>query len=183
MMPVGPLMIEHRLIERMVKQLQEELNCIERMKTVDPVFVDTAVDFFRFYADRCHHGKEEDILFAALASKPLADEHRETMDRLVEEHVFARRTVGQLLLDKDRFLSGKQDALSDIRKGIQALLDLYPKHIEREDKHFFLPVMDYLSIEEQEEMLHRFAEFDRKLIRERYRTVLEELEERRERKS
>ena len=33
---------------------------------VDPVFIDTAVDFIRTYADRCHHGKEEDLLFKAL---------------------------------------------------------------------------------------------------------------------
>ena len=36
---------------------------------VDPVFIDTAVDFIHTYADRCHHGKEEDILFKALAAK------------------------------------------------------------------------------------------------------------------
>lgn len=58
MMPAGPLMIEHRLIERMVRQLQEELNRIDKRNSVDAVFIDSAVDFFRFYTDRCHHGKE-----------------------------------------------------------------------------------------------------------------------------
>jgi len=179
MMPVGPLMIEHRLIERMVALLRAELKRIEKQGKVDPSFVDTAVDFFRFYADRCHHGKEEDILFAELASKPLSDEHRATMDTLVEQHVFARRTVGQLLLDKDRLVAGDRKAIESIRKGIRALLDLYPHHIEMEDKQFFLPCMEYFSADEREEMMHRFADFDRKLIRERYRILIEELEEQR----
>ena len=81
MQPIGPLMIEHRLIERMFTLMQREWQRItENMAVdpefhfVDPVFIDTAVDFIRTYADRCHHGKEEEILFAALQKKELAPE-------------------------------------------------------------------------------------------------------------
>jgi len=80
MQPIGPLMIEHRLIERMIGLMSQELERIRNniavdpeFAFVDPVFIDTAVDFLRIYADRCHHGKEEDILFAELAAKDLAD--------------------------------------------------------------------------------------------------------------
>ena len=59
----GPLMIEHRLIERMLSVIKNVLGKIESENKVDPVLVDTAVDFIRIYADRTHHGKEEDILF------------------------------------------------------------------------------------------------------------------------
>lgn len=59
----GPLMIEHRLIERMISIIKDVLRQIESTQKVDPVFVDTAVDFIRNYADRTHHGKEEGILF------------------------------------------------------------------------------------------------------------------------
>lgn len=72
MMPIGPLMIEHRLIERMVKTIKGELRKISEENEVNVIFIDTAVDFFRTYADRCHHGKEEDILFRDLAKKPLS---------------------------------------------------------------------------------------------------------------
>jgi len=36
-------------------------NEIEKMKNFNkasPLFIDTAVDFFRMYADRTHHGKK-----------------------------------------------------------------------------------------------------------------------------
>ncbi len=56
-------MIEHRLIERMISVIQGVLAKIESRHKVDPVFVDIAVDFIRVYADRTHHGKEEDIFF------------------------------------------------------------------------------------------------------------------------
>jgi len=51
------------------------------------------VDFFRIYADRCHHGKEEDILFRELVKKPLSTEERNVLAELVDEHVQGRALV------------------------------------------------------------------------------------------
>lgn len=62
-MPIGPLMKKHRLIERMIALMERELFRLKDGKEMDPVFIDVAADFIRTYADRCHHGKEEDILF------------------------------------------------------------------------------------------------------------------------
>ncbi len=59
----GPLMIEHRLIERMIAKIQDMIAQVEQAQEINPLFVDIAVDFIRSYADRTHHGKEEDILF------------------------------------------------------------------------------------------------------------------------
>jgi hemerythrin-like domain-containing protein len=63
MNPIGPLMWEHRLIEKMLRLFDGEIRKINELDRVDTVFIDTAVDFIRIYADRTHHGKEEDILF------------------------------------------------------------------------------------------------------------------------
>jgi hemerythrin-like domain-containing protein len=71
----GPLMIEHRLIEGMIAVIQRRLDRAAQAQSIDPSFVDTAVDFIRVYADRTHHGKEEDILFRTLRQKGLSDEH------------------------------------------------------------------------------------------------------------
>ncbi len=67
--PVAPLMIEHRLVERMIAVIKEEAAGIGLKNKVDPVLIDTAVGFIRTYADRTHHGKEEEILFRDLAQK------------------------------------------------------------------------------------------------------------------
>jgi hemerythrin-like domain-containing protein len=177
MKPIGPLMREHRLIERMVKQLEAELGRINANQRCEPSFIDIAVDFFRTYADRTHHGKEEDILFAALAGKRLAEEHQETMEGLIADHAFARKTVGRLVAAKEKYVSGSTASLTDITDCITELVKLYPRHIEKEDEHFFYPSMEYFSRQEQDEMLDRFWEFDRAVIHIRYQQVLAELEE------
>ncbi len=175
MMPAGPLMIEHRLIERMIKLLERETLTIEKEKKADPLFIETAVDFIRMYADRCHHGKEEDILFRDLEKIDLKQEHKKTMDELVEEHVQARDTVARLVDAKNRYVSGDKDAVTDIVKEMKWLVDFYPQHIIKEDKHFFLPVMEYFSAEEKDGMLNEFYEFDKILIHEKYKNVVEGL--------
>ncbi len=72
MMPVVPLMIGHRPIERMIRAIGRELIRIEETREIDPGFVDMTVDFIRTYTDSCHHGKEEDILFRDLKGKPMS---------------------------------------------------------------------------------------------------------------
>jgi len=72
-------MVEHRLIERMIAVIHRELGRMESENKVDPLFVDTAVDFVRTYADRTHHGKEEYILFRDLNKKDLSPHDRQVM--------------------------------------------------------------------------------------------------------
>jgi hemerythrin-like domain-containing protein len=176
MMPIGPLMIEHRLIERFVKPLESEcLRCKTEGKA-DPLFIDVAVDFFRTYADRTHHGKEEDILFRELAKKELSAEHETVMKELMEEHKTARKTVGELLEAKERYVKGESGATDDIVACLEKLTSLYPAHIEKEDNHFFLPVMNYFTKEEQAQMLRESEEFDANMIHEKYDGLVGNLE-------
>jgi hemerythrin-like domain-containing protein len=54
------------------------------------------VEFFHFYADKLHHGKEEDILFRTLDDKDLSLKHRGVMEELIEDHKWGRKTVERL---------------------------------------------------------------------------------------
>ena len=173
MMPVGPLMIEHRLIERMVKLMAGGLARMEEKRGVNIGFLSEAIDFIRTYADRCHHGKEEDILFRDLAAKPLSAEHKKVMNELVEEHISARKIVGRLADAKERFARTQKEGFQEIKTCLTELVEFYPAHIEKEDKRFFLPVMNYFTRQEKDEMLQEFWTFDKNLIHEKYRKMVE----------
>jgi hemerythrin-like domain-containing protein len=173
MKPIGPLMWEHRLIEQIVPLMEKEVDRIERTNVPDVDFIDTAVDFFRVYADRTHHGKEEDILFRDLAAKELSPDLAKIMSELTNEHVRARDLVGRLRKSREEYGKGESAASETIKACLIELSNLYPKHIEKEDKHFFYPILDYLSKEEQAAMLDEFNELDRKMIHAKYRDVIE----------
>lgn len=174
----APLMVEHRLIERMVSIIKDALVQIESTRKVDPLFVDTAVDFIRTYADRTHHGKEEDILFRNLNKRPLTAEDRCVMKELLEEHVFGRQTTKTLVEANTRYRNGDESALTEIVSKLQTLVGFYPKHIEKEDKIFFPASRSYFTDEEDQSMLEEFLEFDRKMIHEKYKSVVERAESR-----
>ncbi len=168
-------MIEHRLIERMLSVIQDTLAEVEKNRKIDPSFVDTAVDFMRIYADRTHHGKEEDILFRALNSKDLSDADRRIMNELLEEHVSGRSTTRTLVEANTRYKNGDTPALGDVVSCLHTLVDFYPRHIEKEDKVFFPASRLYFSEAEDRAMLDEFLDFDRKMIHEKYKSVVDNL--------
>jgi hemerythrin-like domain-containing protein len=173
----GPLMIEHRLIERMITIIQNRLTLAEKTQKIDPLFIDQAVDFIRTYADRTHHGKEEDVLFRDLKNKDLSDVDRRVMNELIEEHVFARSTTKALVEANTRYRNGDISVLEDIITYLQTLVNFYPIHIEKEDKVFFPASRAYFSEAEDQEMLREFLDFDQKMIHEKYTHVVDELKE------
>ncbi len=180
MMPIGPLMTEHRLIERMIARAGEELSTVRDKKQADERFVEDFIDFIRTYADRCHHGKEEDLLFAALEDKDLSAEHQNTLEELIGEHVYGREVLAKLETALKRLReertegeavkegNGHSVALGEIALNLEALVSFYPRHIDKEDGHFFIPSMEYFEESERDAMLEEMRTFDQKLIHEVY---------------
>jgi hemerythrin-like domain-containing protein len=97
------------------------------------------------------------------------------MEELVEEHKYARKTVGMLVDAKERYLKGENTS-QEVVVFLRELAHFYPIHIEKEDKHFFYPCMAYFTQEEQNKMLAEFYEFDRKMIHEKYGKVVNQIE-------
>lgn len=176
MQPIGPLMIEHRLIERMISLMAAEAAKIRSGQAPDAEFIRVAVDFVRTYADKLHHGKEENILFRDLAKKKLSAEHRRITDELIAEHVQGRENVRRLVEARDQYLRGDRGSAEAVAAQLEVLAKFYPAHIAKEDKHFFIPVMDYFSAAEQAVMLREFYEFDRKFVHVAYREIVSALD-------
>ncbi|MBD3259034.1 cation-binding protein [Candidatus Woesearchaeota archaeon] len=157
MKPYGPLMVEHRLIERMV-------GVLKKRKKIDDDLIKKTVDFFRNYADNRHHGKEEKILFKRLEKKDMTPGLKKIMKRLIKEHEQGRAIIKSL---------EKND--KDAKKLIKDLIKLYPPHIDTEDNDFFLPCMQYLSEKEQKKMVDEYKKVDKKYPESKYRKMVEQL--------
>jgi hemerythrin-like domain-containing protein len=175
-MPYIPLMKEHRLIERMVSAIKDQVRLMKIKKEANPVFIDLVVDFLRTYADRCHHGKEEEILFRALEKKNLSPEHKKIMEHLIDEHKFARKLTASMADANIRYVNGEKDALEMIVECMKHLVELYPHHISKEDHEFFIPVMEYFSEKELAEMVQKEYDFDRELIHQKYELQIAQIE-------
>jgi hemerythrin-like domain-containing protein len=101
------------------------------------------------------------------------------VEELIQEHAWAREATAGLVKAKEDYLLEKPGALDEFLEHLGKLVEFYPGHIEKEDKHFFIPCMAYFSDAEQADLLARMHEFDRMLIHEKYRGVVESMEQRR----
>jgi hemerythrin-like domain-containing protein len=174
MKPRGQLMIEHRLIEKLLAAAAERANGMTQ-ESYDPVLVDSIVDFIKTYADRTHHGKEEDILFRELSTKEVSGENLRVMNELIDEHKQARAKVGEITDLNGRYKSGDRNVVSRIKEIILWLAHFYPVHIGKEDKDFFPKSEKYFSAQELDKMVQDFWTFDRNMIHEKYQGLLESL--------
>jgi len=175
MKPIGPLMIEHMLIDRMITLLAQEHHRIIETGNIDYAFLDIGIHFFKTYVDKFHHGKEEAILFRELDEKPLSPKDRQILNELIEEHGRARKAVDGLEIAR-RQQNDKKLVITEITKHMGNLVKWYPVHMEKENKHFFIPSMNYLNEQEQVAMLEKSREFDRSFTQHRFVGIIMELE-------
>jgi hemerythrin-like domain-containing protein len=176
MKPIGILMREHRIIERMLALLGTEKESMKVTGKIHIDFLTATVDFFRMYSDKIHHGKEEDILFHRLSTKPLSIEHRRTISQLMDDHMTARSFIRTLDGARDRYIHNSPGAILEIIGTIERMQMLYTAHIETEDKHFFYPAMDYFSDEERAQMIQDFFEYDQTVNKEKYESMVKQSE-------
>jgi len=67
--PIEALMNEHRLIESVLDALEVYVDRLPPNSSSDFADLGRFTQFIRAFADACHHGKEEDILFATMVEK------------------------------------------------------------------------------------------------------------------
>jgi hemerythrin-like domain-containing protein len=178
MMPIGPLMIEHRLIEKVIALMEKAILRAEDASQIDPDLIQDFTHFIRFYADQCHHGKEEDILFKELGKKNISREHETIIGQLIEDHKWGRKTTSELASANEKYRKGDGNAFSEIMAKMKALIEFYPRHIHKEDRNFFEPVMGYFTREEKDAMLGEGYALDSKLLHEAYAEMVSGMEER-----
>lgn len=92
MKPTELLMQEHRVIEQVLDCLEIMAQRANAGDKLDVESAKQAIDFFGNFADKCHHGKEEDCLFPLLEEKGFSREQGPT-GVMLHEHEEGRRHV------------------------------------------------------------------------------------------
>lgn len=126
------LVAEHRLILRMLDQLEDRARRTALGTFRDYGFYLSAVDFIRSYADRFHHAKEEDVLFAALVENGMPAQHS-PVAAMLQEHELGRGYVAGMERAARRALAGEEGMDGEIAANALGYLGLLREHIAKED--------------------------------------------------
>ena len=84
MTPTEQLKEEHKAIKLALEILEKICQKIEAKDEVKQSDIEAMLEFIRTFADKCHHGKEEDLLFPALEETGLPREGGPTGMMLLE---------------------------------------------------------------------------------------------------
>jgi len=152
---------EHKLILRMVRILPMIQQGMEK-GNVDPEILLTVVDFFKVYADKSHHAKEEAALFPMLAKRgvrlkgcPIGTLHNEH-----DQGRILMRALGDAV---QRYMKGDSDAKKQIAECLKNAVGFYTDHIWKEDFLLFPMSLKVLNDADEEELRKEFISVDSKL--------------------
>lgn len=97
---------------------------------------DGVLEFLRVFADRCHHGKEEDILFPALEKAGMPRQNG-PIGVMLHEHVLGRGHIADMGTALDGLKAGKPGAAQDLTRAARAYVGLLTQHIAKENTVLF----------------------------------------------
>lgn len=127
---------EHRVIEQV-------LSCLEKMAKecsegggLDAERAKEAIDFFRGFADRCHHAKEEGQLFPVLERKGLGGDCG-PVAVMLREHELGRVYVGGMEASVEAAAGGNAEAAKWFAQHAEGYIALLREHIQKEDHCLF----------------------------------------------
>jgi hemerythrin-like domain-containing protein len=154
-MPPGPatadLRHEHEVILRALAVLERVGERLAAGRPVSDATVSELVELLRTFADRCHHGKEEEHLFPALRAKGAGD----ALPVFLDEHEEGR---GYL-----RTLAGAGSP-AERAAAARRYVGMLRGHIERENEVLF-PMADGLFTPEEHAALTRaYEDVERQVV-------------------
>lgn len=173
------LKAEHGLIKRVLHVVEAEVEAIDAGGAPRVELLRDVLSFGRGFAEACHHAKEEEVLFPALAAS--SDAIRKGPIRiLTSEHEAARHLMGELEGALNMLQRGDgATAISAARRSLFLYARLLRNHITKEEEIIFRLAEALLPAAEQARLAARFEEVERARgegAHERFHELVERLE-------
>jgi len=179
MKPTQELSQEHEAILLMITVLEKMAEKLGANETVDTTHLKKAVDFIKIFADKCHHGKEEDLLFPAM-EKAGIPRTGGPLGVMLRDHVEGRGYVTAMSEALPGLTKGDRQAAARFAENARNYGALLTQHIFKED-HILYPMADArLTAAQQSELAACFADVEENVIghgqHEEFHRLLKELE-------
>jgi hemerythrin-like domain-containing protein len=157
--PTETLMSEHRAIERALDALEVLAKNAENGGRPDRSDVARFAEFFALFADRLHHGKEEDLLFTELQRHGVPAQGG-PIAVMLHEHGIGRAYVRELReIGQGRGPIAAEE-LAKLERAALGYVDLLRSHIQKEDRVLFPMADRILDGPSMASLADRFHSFD-----------------------
>lgn len=179
MKPIDELREEHQAVRMTLRVLETLCQRLERPgETVDLQHIGQLLEFFSVFVDKCHHGKEEELLFPSLEAVGVPREGG-PIGVMLQEHQMGRDYVRKMSDAVSKLESSEVNArFTSLARGYINLLD---QHIHKEDNVLFPLAEERLSELKQSELSRGFERIETERIgvgrHEEFHRMLDHLQE------
>ncbi|XPS86566.1 hemerythrin family protein, putative oxygen carrier protein [Desulfosarcina variabilis str. Montpellier] len=176
---INELLTEHEAVRTTLRIIETIGQDIERTgKISNPDHVEQLLEFFTTFVDRCHHGKEEELLFPALEKVGISREGG-PVGVMLEEHQRGRNLVSKMKNEFARYRNGDGGATEKFKRHADDYIALLDFYIDKENKVLFPLAINHLPESDLSEMKHGFDQIESEKIgvgtHERFHQMLSEL--------
>jgi len=156
--PTQVLMAEHELILQALDALEKKVAAIQAGAAPDRTYFEKAVSFLRTFADKCHHGKEENLLFKRMAERGFPVQSGPLAVMLADHD--AGRAFIRGIADGAAKLGTDPVAAKQIVENARGYIDLLRAHIDKENNVLFPMADRALGAEDQAFLSKEFERFE-----------------------
>jgi hemerythrin-like domain-containing protein len=114
------------------------------------------LDFFRNFADRCHHSKEEKLLFVKMEERGMPVEGG-PIAVMLYEHDEGRRLTRTIAEALPLATNGDRRASAAVAQNLLAYVRFLRAHIHKEDNVLYPMADRLLTAEDQRELMEAFS--------------------------
>ena len=132
----GVLREEHQRILQVAQVLEDRLDGIMLAREPDFDVLEDCITFFRLFADACHHGKEEDLLFPELENAGLPG-NAGPIAVMLEEHRYGRALVAGMADSLPGARAGDERERIAFERNGRGYVEMIRAHIGKEDNVLF----------------------------------------------
>lgn len=150
---------EHRVIEKMLEITSAVCKKLSAGEEVESEHLRQIVNFFRGFADSCHHAKEEGILFKELEAAGIPNRGG-PIGAMIAEHEMGRDLIRKMASAADDYGNGDDSAGKTFFQNAQQYINLLLQHIHKEDNILFVIADKHLDNEAQNNILEKFRNFE-----------------------
>lgn len=172
------LIKEHEAIRQMLTILTEACRQLEDGRQVPPHHLESMVDFLRTFADKCHHAKEERVLFPALEQVGVPRQGG-PIGVMLAEHESGRKYIRGMVDALERYRRAEDAAIHDFISHARLYIHLLDQHIEKENQVLFPMADARLNREQHDRIANAFAHLEKEEIgegtHERFHELLADL--------
>ncbi|MBI4470847.1 MAG: hemerythrin domain-containing protein [Acidobacteria bacterium] len=151
---------EHDEILKMLDATEVVARRLAHNEPVSPDTLGGLLEFFRLFADLCHHMKEEDVLFPALEKKGLLSSG-ELINGLLVEHDQGRSVVKQMVAMADAYSDGIAAGGHRWARASLAFVEMMRRHIKEENDLLLVQAEALFSGAEQEALAAEFGRVEK----------------------